>query len=61
LTAPSAAYIEIAALAGLGLYMMIGVIATGVTAQFCHHFEVRLGLQSFQRFRLINQGYEKIR
>lgn len=33
---------EISALAGLGLYLVVGVIGTGLTAQFYHHFEVRL-------------------
>jgi hypothetical protein len=34
---------EVAALAGLGLYLVVGVIGTGLTAQFYHHFEVRVG------------------
>ena len=28
--------------AGLGLYLIVGVIVTGLTAQFYHHFEIRL-------------------
>jgi hypothetical protein len=34
---------EIIALAGLGLYLVVGVIGSGLTAQFYHHFEVRAG------------------
>lgn len=40
---PAIGFIEVAALAGLGLYLVAGVIGTGVTAQFYHHFEVRAG------------------
>lgn len=40
---PAVGFIEIAALAGLGLYIIIGVVATGLSAQFYHHFETRLG------------------
>jgi len=39
---PAAGYIEIAALAGLGLYLVVGVISTAVTAYIYHHFEVLL-------------------
>ena len=38
---PAIGFSEVAALAGLGLYLVIGVIGTGLTAQFYHHFEVR--------------------
>jgi hypothetical protein len=34
---------EITALAGLGLYLVVGVIGTGLTVQFYHHFEIRTG------------------
>lgn len=34
---------EITALEGLGLYLVVGVIGTGLTAQFYHHFEIRAG------------------
>ena len=40
---PAVGFIEIAALAGLRLYVIIGVIAIGLSAQFYHHLEVRLG------------------
>jgi hypothetical protein len=43
LKSPAIGFIEVAALAGLGLYLIVGVIGTGVTAQFYHHFEVRAG------------------
>ncbi len=43
LSAPQAGFSEITALAGLGLYLVVGVIGTGLTAQFYHHFEVRAG------------------
>jgi hypothetical protein len=39
---PSIGFAEVSALAGLGLYLVVGVIGTGVTAQFYHHFEVRM-------------------
>jgi hypothetical protein len=42
LVTPSIGFSEISALAGLGLYLVVGVIGTGLTAQFYHHFEVRL-------------------
>ena len=41
LTQPEIGFSEITALAGLGLYLVVGVIGTGITAQFYHHFEVR--------------------
>lgn len=34
---------EITGLAGLGLYLVVGVIGTGLTVQFYHHFEIRAG------------------
>jgi hypothetical protein len=40
---PAIGFSEVAALAGLGLYLVMGVIGTGLTAQFYHHFEVRAG------------------
>ena len=43
LAQPAAGFSEVAALAGLGLYLVVGVIGTGLTAQFYHHFEVRAG------------------
>jgi hypothetical protein len=43
LAQPAIGFSEVAALAGLGLYLVVGVIGTGVTAQFYHHFEVRVG------------------
>jgi hypothetical protein len=39
---PSVGYMEISALAGLGLYFLIGVIGTGVTSYFYHYFEMHL-------------------
>jgi hypothetical protein len=30
-------------LAGLGPYLIVGLIGTGLTAQFYHHFEIRAG------------------
>jgi hypothetical protein len=42
LAQPAIGFSELAALAGLGLYLVVGVIGTGLTAQFYHHFEVRL-------------------
>ena len=53
---PSIGYIEISALAGLGLYVIIGVIATGLSAQFYHHFEVRLGKKKYNAGRGIANG-----
>jgi hypothetical protein len=41
LAQPEIGFSEVTALAGLGLYLIVGVIGTGVTAQFYHHFEVR--------------------
>ena len=41
LTQPEIGFSEITALAGLGLYLVVGVIGTGISAQFYHHFEVR--------------------
>ena len=43
LTQPAIGFSEVTALAGLGLYLVVGVIGAGLTAQFYHHFEVRLG------------------
>ena len=43
LSIPQVGFSEITALAGLGLYLVIGVIGTGLTAQFYHHFEIRTG------------------
>ena len=43
LSIPQVGFSEITALAGLGLYLIVGVIATGLTAQFYHHFEIRTG------------------
>jgi hypothetical protein len=42
LASPTIGFAEVSALAGLGLYLVVGVIGTGLTAQFYHHFEVRL-------------------
>jgi hypothetical protein len=42
LASPAIGFSEVGALAGLGLYLVVGVIGTGLTAQFYHHFEVRL-------------------
>jgi len=39
---PQVGFSEITALAGLGLYLVVGVIGTGLTAQFYHHFEIRV-------------------
>jgi hypothetical protein len=43
LSRPAIGFSEVTALAGLGLYLVIGVIGTGLTAQFYYHFEVRSG------------------
>jgi hypothetical protein len=43
LSIPQVGFSEITALAGLGLYLIVGVIGTGLTAQFYHHFEIRTG------------------
>lgn len=43
LATPALGFSEVTALAGLGLYLVVGVIGTGLTAQFYHHFEVRAG------------------
>ncbi len=40
---PQVGFSEITALLGLGLYLVVGVIGTGLTAQFYHHFEIRAG------------------
>jgi len=40
---PSIGYIEITALAGLGLYFLAGVLGTGVASFFYHYFESHLG------------------
>lgn len=42
LSIPQVGFSEIAALAGLGLYLVVGVIGSGLTAQFYHHFEIRV-------------------
>lgn len=42
LESPAIGFSEASALAGLGLYLVVGVIGSGLTAQFYHHFEVRL-------------------
>ena len=42
LGSPAIGFGEVSALAGLGLYLIVGVIGSGLTAQFYHHFEVRL-------------------
>ena len=39
---PSIGYMEISALAGLGLYFLIGVVGIGVTSYFYHYFEMHL-------------------
>jgi hypothetical protein len=41
LSMPQVGFSEITALAGLGLYLVVRVIGTGLTAQFYHHFEIR--------------------
>jgi len=56
LESPSIGYIEITALAGLGLYVIIGVIATGLSARFYHHFQVRLGKKKYYAGRGIANG-----
>jgi hypothetical protein len=43
LARPAIGFNEVAALAGFGLYLVVGGIGTGLTAQFYHHFEVRVG------------------
>lgn len=43
LAQPALGFSEVAALAGLGLYLVVGVIGTGLAAQFYHHFEVTAG------------------
>jgi hypothetical protein len=43
LATPALGFSEVTALAGLGLYLVVGVIGTGLIAQFYHHFEVRVG------------------
>ena len=40
---PSIGYMEITALAGLGLYFLAGVLGTGVASFFYHYFESHLG------------------
>src|SRR6478672_3896963 len=40
---PSIGYMEISALAGLGLYFLVGVLGTGVASFFYHYFEHHLG------------------
>jgi len=43
LASSAVGFSEVSALAGLGLYLVVGVIGTGLSAQFYHHFEVRVG------------------
>ena len=43
LAQPAIGFSEVTALAGLGMYLVVGVIGAGLTAQFYHHFEVRVG------------------
>lgn len=43
LATPAIGFSEVTALAGLGLYLVVGVIGTGLSAQFYHHFESRTG------------------
>lgn len=43
LSIPQIGFSEITALAGLGLYLVVGVIGTGLTGHFYHHFEIRAG------------------
>ncbi len=43
LSIPQISFSERTALAGLGLYLVVGVIGIGLTAQFYHHFEIRVG------------------
>lgn len=43
LSVPQIGFSEITALAGLGVYLVVGVIGSGLTAQFYHHFEIRAG------------------
>ena len=43
LAQPEIGFSEVAALADLGLYLVVGAMGTGLTAQFYHHFEVRVG------------------
>ena len=42
LESPSIGYMEITALAGLGLYFLVGVLGTGVASFFYHYFESHL-------------------
>jgi hypothetical protein len=43
LSIPKVGFSEITALAGLGHYLIVRVIGTGLTAQFYDHFEIRAG------------------
>ena len=43
LSIPQVGFSEITALAGLGLYLVVGVIGSGLTAQFYQHFKIRAG------------------
>lgn len=43
LATPAIGFSEVTALAGLGLYLVVGVIGTGLSAQFYHYFESRAG------------------
>jgi len=43
LATPAIGFSEVTALAGLCLYLVVGVIGTGLSAQFYHHFESRTG------------------
>jgi hypothetical protein len=45
---PSIGYMEISALAGLGLYFLVGVLGSGVACFFYHYFEFHLG-KNFDR------------
>ena len=47
LAQPAIGFNEVAALAGFGLYLVVGGIGTVLTAQFHHHFEVRVGRPYF--------------
>jgi len=49
LESPAIGYIEIAALAGLALYFLIGVIATGISTLFYHYLEFHL-VKNYDKF-----------
>lgn len=40
LSVPQIGFSEITALVGLGVYLVVGVIGSSLTAQFYHHFEI---------------------